>query len=165
MYLCYFLQVTYNYYNFPHLPLVVSLELEDLLFLLLFLSDLDVLAAVLFLVDSGRSLIASRLLDDQLHVGDTLPQPGVDGNFDRVNVVLQVLAEADELAERQVLAALAGDGFVVDTEADAAVRGLAHGAREALVDHLRLFLVVVSDTLGVHNLPATVGHLAQENGG
>ena len=89
---------------FLHLPRVIlpraSLELEDLFLLLHLLGDLDVLAAVLLLIIGGGDLVAPCLLDDQLHVVDTLAQSGVDGDFDRVDVVFEELAEADELAQR-----------------------------------------------------------------
>ena len=89
---------------FLHLPRVIlprtSLELEDLFLLLLLLGDLDVLTAVLLLIIGGGDLVAPCLLDDQLHVVDTLAQSGVDGDFDRVDVVFEELAEADELAQR-----------------------------------------------------------------
>lgn len=82
--------------------IAISSELEHFFLFLLFLRDLDVLAAVLVLVRHSGLLVTARLPDYQLHVVHSLAQTRVNVYLDRVQVTLEVLPEADELTERQL---------------------------------------------------------------
>lgn len=125
-------------------PLHASLEFEDLFLPLDFLSLGNLLTAMLVLVRFLVIFLSPCLLNYELHCLDAQSHLRVHLYLDSVQVVMQKLAEANELTQWIINAFL--ERQLADLNAHTAIRcSLLHGSGELLHHFLRELLIVVSN--------------------